>query len=204
MTHPTKRKKVKVTFNSAKDVIEDAINHFDDKIADVWETEAAVRSGDASAVKSARGKYSALTKSRDQRYRNSMQDIQKNYKNCVGWFHTQYKIRKCQQKAQMAQKRALAQRAYYNKQIGQASTQYNHYMGIYQNYQRSLASTEGVSTFDDPYGIYQDPFGNVGGMDQMNYYNMGYGNNFGGGAGFNPFAGAGMGMNYGGMGMMPF
>jgi cell division septum initiation protein DivIVA len=204
MTHPTKRKKVKVTFKSAGKIIEDAVTHFDKKIADVWETEAAVRSGDASAVRSAQNRHNALTRSRDQRYRNSMQDIQKDYKSCVGWFHTQYKIQKCQQKAQMAQKRALAQRAYYNRQIGQASTQYNHYMGIYQTYQRSLASTDGASTFDDPYGIYQDPFGNVGGLDPMNYYNMGVNNNFGGGANFNPFAGAGMGMGMNnGMGMMP-
>lgn len=204
ITHPTKRKKIKVNFNNADDIVKDAVTHFDEKIADVWETEADVRSGDASAVRSAQNRHTALTRSRDQRFKSSMEKIQSDYKSCVGWFHTQYKIQKCQQKAQMSQKRAMAQRAYYNKQIGQASTQYNHYMGIYQTYQRSLASTDGTSTFDDPFGIYSDPFGSVGGMDPMSYYNMGVNNNFGGGAGFNPFGNAGMGMGMGnGMGMMP-
>ena len=168
----------------------------------MWETEAAVRSGDASAVRAAQNRHTALSRARDERFKGSMEKIQSDYKSCVGWFHTQYKIQKCQQKAQNDQKRAMSQRAYYNRQIGQASTQYNHYMGIYQTYQRSLASTDGASTFDDPFGIYQDPFGSFK-MDPMNYYNMGVGDTMGG-ANFNPFGNAGMGMGMGnGMGMMP-
>lgn len=200
ITHPTKKQKVKVTFASAEKIINDAVTHYDKKISDVWETEAAVRSGDASAVRAAQNRHTALSRARDERFKGSMEKIQSDYKSCVGWFYTQYKIQKCQQKAQNDQKRAMAQRAYYNRQIGQASTQYNHYMGIYQTYQRSLASTDGTSTFDDPFGIYQDPFGSFN-MDPMNYYNMGVGNTMGG-ANFNPFGNAGLGMNSG-MGMMP-
>ncbi|MCO4793794.1 MAG: hypothetical protein KC493_08785, partial [Bacteriovoracaceae bacterium] len=73
--HPTKNRKIKISFKKAGEVINDALDHFDDKVASVWEKEAASRRGDATAALSARGRHQSLTKARDQRYRSDMQNV---------------------------------------------------------------------------------------------------------------------------------
>lgn len=162
----------RLTIKTANKLITDTLEKFDKRLGE-WELEAASRRGDVAPMLAERRKHQALTKSRDERFKNDMEKIQDDYKSCVGWFHTQFKMQKCQQKAKRNQQRALRRRAYYNRQIGTSAEKYGRYSSYYGDYQRSVASqSEAGSGLLDPGGYYSEYDFGQDFVTPESYYNL--------------------------------
>jgi hypothetical protein len=205
----------RLTIKTANKTITETLEKFDVVLSE-WELEASSRSGDVNPALAQKKRYSALTQARDKRYQSDMKKAQEKYKDCVGWFQTQFKVQKCQQKAQKAQKTALRRRASYNKQIGVASEKFGRYSENYDQYKRTVASTEAGNTgLYDPAGYYSEYSFGEEFVDSSDYYSIGGGltannkNNYVNlpamqqQGGFQNFGGGGY-QNFGGGGFDPF
>ncbi|MBT7611447.1 MAG: hypothetical protein HN576_16930 [Bacteriovoracaceae bacterium] len=206
----------RLTIKTANKTITETLEKFDG-ILHEWDQEASSRDGDMNPALSQKKRHAALTRTRDKRYQEDMKKIQEKYKDCVGWFRTQFKVQKCQQKAQRSQKTALRRRAAYNRQIGVASEKFGRYSENYDEYKRTVASTSAGNTgLYDPVGYYSEYSFGEEFVSSSDYYSLGGGSSIDSGTGyvnlpqmqqpqggFQNFGGGGGFQNFGG-GFNPF
>lgn len=122
--------------SDVRDQTDRRLNSFDNAFRR-FAAEDAVRTGDTRPLRDAQNRYTNLMSARDQRFRQDMQKIGQDYQSCVGWFHTDFKVRQCQERAQRSQRQALQRRERYNRQIQRAGEDMTNFSAMRSFYEQN-------------------------------------------------------------------
>ncbi len=159
-------------FTEAEEFIKHKMKKFS-RVLKEWSEEASSRRGDTSPAKRKAKLYKKLERNREKAWRRDNKRIQEKYKKCIGWYQTQFKVQKCQRKAQASRKRAIDRRGAYNSRLGEAADSYERYWENFLEYRRTASVSSGGDSLDDPLGYDSEYNFANGNVSPEQYYSLG-------------------------------